>query len=504
MIAREILIGLALTIYFVSLFFIFVYSLTQANLAYLCLKRRRNANSAGIKHHSMATNEAEWPFVTVQLPIFNELYVVGRAIDSVASLTYPKDRFEIQLLDDSTDETSKLISNKLDELKMSGVNIHHIRRRDRTGFKAGALAHGLLSARGELIAIFDADFLPAPDFLLRTIPYFLDKNIGVVQTRWDHVNEDYSLLTRLQAFALDAHFNVEQHGRDAGGYFINFNGTAGVWRKSCILDAGNWHSDTLTEDLDLSYRAQLKGWKFKYLQEVGTPAELPVNMNALKTQQFRWTKGAAECARKNLRSVLQSKELPVLTKIHALFHLTNSSVFLCILILSLLSIPLFFVKKSYPQYSDIYLYASFSLLSLVSLAFFYWISAAIRRKTSFLSFLKKFFSFLSFSMGLSLHNSIAILEGYLGKKSSFVRTSKFNIVSSSDSWKGKRYLVSGVNLVSFLEGILALYFLGGVCSAFYLNDYGLLPFHIMLSLGFGAVCGYSFLHSGATTKRTDD
>jgi cellulose synthase/poly-beta-1,6-N-acetylglucosamine synthase-like glycosyltransferase len=496
----KFLIELTFVLYFIALTFIFFYSLTQMNLVRIYLKNRRNGKKSISENVKLTSAEAEWPFVTVQLPVFNELYVVERLINSAAAFNYPKNKFEIQILDDSTDETTELIEAKVREYKEKGFYISHVKRSERTGFKAGALANGLTMAKGEFVAIFDADFLPSPDFLLKTLPYFQDKSIGVVQAKWEHINEDYSLLTRLQAFGLDAHFSIEQQGRNSGGYFINFNGTAGVLRRNCILDAGNWHSDTLTEDLDLSYRAQLRGWKCKYLEKVGAPAELPVTMSALKTQQFRWSKGAAECARKNLSPVFKSNDVSGLTKIHALFHLTNSTVFPCIVIAALLSIPLLFIKNNYPQYSEIYLYASFSLFSLLFIGFFYWVSATRVHKIPFISFLKSFFMFLSFSMGFSLHNSVAVLKGYVGKKMPFIRTPKFNISSSKDNWKGKRYLVTGISLTTFLEGLLALYFLTGIFIAFYYNDFGLVPFHIMLSLGFGSVAGYSFWHSKTNIK----
>ncbi|MGA2158013.1 MAG: cellulose synthase family protein [Dehalococcoidia bacterium] len=487
-------------VYAVPLLFIFLYSLTQVNLVYRCFRHRKNAPPDSQNEAARSFNGDILPLVTVQLPVFNELYVVERLIDAVSVFDYPADRLEIQVLDDSTDETYDLAEAKCQALRARGLDISHVRRSDRTGFKAGALAHGLSLAKGEFIAIFDADFLPPPDFLMSTIPHFKDPRIGVVQTKWEHVNEDYSLLTHLQAFGLDAHFNVEQQGRYAGGYFINFNGTGGVWRRACILNAGNWHSDTLTEDLDLSYRAQVRGWKFKYLEKVGTPAELPVTMSALKTQQFRWTKGAAECARKNLPAVFHSSQISALTKIHAFFHLTNSTVFPCILISSLLSIPFLFIKNSYPQYAGIYLYASFSLLSLIALGFFFRASRGSGKAVSFSSFLKDFLMFLSFSMGFSLHNTVAVIEGYAGKKIPFIRTPKYNIHSSADSWKGKKYLVDSTDIITVLEFLLSLYFLSGVIFAFYLREYALLPFHIMLALGFGTVAGYSIWQSRLIQK----
>jgi cellulose synthase/poly-beta-1,6-N-acetylglucosamine synthase-like glycosyltransferase len=493
---------LMLTVYGISLLFILIYSLIQINLVYLyrnSKRKKRQLESVS----PVETCRSEYPFVTVQLPIYNEFYVVKRIIEAVAGFDYPRDKFEVQVLDDSTDETVALVKSKVAELEAKGLNISHIRRSKRDGFKAGALAHGLEVARGDLIAIFDADFVPPADFLVKTIPYFEDKRVGLVQTKWEHINEDYSSLTRLQAFGLDAHFTVEQQGRNAGGHFINFNGTAGVWRKSCILDAGNWQSDTLTEDLDLSYRAQLKGWKFMYLEHIGSPAELPVTMNAVKTQQFRWTKGAAECVRKNLPSVLTSKHIAGSTKIQALFHLMNCTVFVCILLAALISIPLLFIKSSHPQYADAFLFASFSPLSLFLLSYFYWTSAVQKPGRSALSFLAKFPLFLSVSMGFSLHNSIALCEGYVGKKIPFIRTPKFNITSRKDSWQGKRYLIQGVNLITLFEGLLIFYCLAGIYLDFYFRNYGMLLFHSMLALGFGYVFYYSVAHSMITARHVN-
>ncbi|HEX2899523.1 MAG TPA: cellulose synthase family protein, partial [Bacteroidia bacterium] len=323
--------GIALlVIYFSALTFILMYSGVQVHLAILYTRFQKRLKK---EHEALPAMPAgqDWPKVTVQLPIFNEMYVVERLIDAVAAFDYPADRLEVQLLDDSTDETVEITAQKVAEWKAKGLDIVHVHRSNRQGFKAGALKEGLMLAKGEFIAIFDADFLPHPDFLKKTIPHFQDARIGVVQTRWEHINRNYSILTKLQAFALDAHFSVEQQGRNSMGYFINFNGTAGVWRRKAIDDAGGWESDTLTEDLDLSYRAQLKGWKFKFLENLDSPAELPAAMGAVKSQQFRWTKGAAETARKNLGKVLHAK-LPLGTKIHATFHLLNSMLFVCIVL----------------------------------------------------------------------------------------------------------------------------------------------------------------------------
>ena len=278
----QIFVLAIVSIYIVSLIFIFLYSLTQANLVikYLLFRKRYRTAQQPIKTFESL------PFVTVQLPVYNERYVVERLIDCIIQLAYPADKIEIQILDDSTDETSNIINEKLLHLK-NAINIKHIRRADRTDYKAGALKRGLAISSGELIAIFDADFLPHKNFLLATVPHFIDAKVGMVQTKWDWLNKTNSIITSVQAFALDAHFSIEQVGRNIQNGFINFNGTAGVWRKSCIIDAGNWKADTLTEDLDLSYRAQLKDWRFIYLEDVNSPSELPPIMSAVKTQQYR-------------------------------------------------------------------------------------------------------------------------------------------------------------------------------------------------------------------------
>ncbi|RKM87624.1 glycosyltransferase, partial [Aquimarina sp. BL5] len=316
-----------IVIYTVALLIIFLYSLAQLNLLFNYLKSRKLDDNSPTFDLS---KEEETPYVTIQLPVYNELYVMERLLDNIALLEYPKDKLEIQVLDDSTDESVNTTATHIKQLQNTGLDIKHICREDRTGFKAGALKEGLKIAKGEFIAIFDADFLPGKKWLLQTIPYFKNDKIGVVQTRWGHINRDYSMLTKIQAFALDFHFTMEQVGRNYKDHFINFNGTAGVWRKKCIEDAGNWQGDTLTEDLDLSYRAQLKKWKFKYLEEVETPAELPVVISAARSQQFRWNKGAAENFQKLYWKMLKDKTVSIKTKFHSFFHLLNSSMFLLV------------------------------------------------------------------------------------------------------------------------------------------------------------------------------
>lgn len=483
---------LLIIIYGFFLTFILFYSLIQMHLVILYLKRRK------IKKGSTIPTPDYFPFVTIQLPIYNELYVVERLILQVSKIDYPKDRFEVQILDDSNDETTQIIRKVILKLKESKVKFDLVRRPNRIGFKAGALAYGMNICQGEFIAIFDADFLPKKDFLKKTIPYFIDKKVGVVQTKWAHINENYSKLTQIQAFGLDAHFTIEQGGRNYGKYFINFNGTAGVWRKTCIEDAGGWSADTLTEDLDLSYRAQLKGWYFKYLEKVESPAELPAAMNALKNQQFRWTKGAAECTRKNLIRVLKTKNLPISTKLHSVFHLMNSFIFICVFSVAILSIPIFYVKLHFVKYALLFKYATGFISSMFFLLIFYWVAQRSLKNnllTTLKQFIWKFPLFLAVSMGMSLHNGIAVMEGYLGKKSPFVRTPKFNLEKLSDKWYGNKYLASSIGGVTILEGVLFIYFLGGIALSFYYNSFGLLPLFLILSFGFGYVFFYSIFHS---------
>ncbi len=427
-----------------------------------------------------------FPSVTIQLPIYNEKYVVKRLIDCMCQLDYPKDKLEIQVLDDSTDETSEIIAAKVLEWTNHGFEIQHIRRKDRVGYKAGALEYGLQSAKGEFIAIFDADFLPKANFLNETLPAF-DDHIGMVQTRWGHINKNFSLLTRLQAFGLNAHFTVEQTGKNAKDVFITFDGTAGIWRKSCIEEAGGWEHDTLTEDLDLSYRAQLKGWKFLYLEQVVAPAELPVLISAVKSQQYRWNKGAAETAKKTAKRLIKSDQ-PFRVKLHGLMRLFNSSIYLFLVMASTLSIPLLFLKTLNPDISIVVDMTSVFFIGFLGMMFFYWISVkSVGEKASFSYYFSHFPLFLMFSMGMALHNAIAVMEGYLGKKSPFVRTPKFNVKTKSDHWEGNKYLTVKLSPVTILEGLLAFYFLFGAFSGIYLEDFALLFFHLMLAGGFGAV-----------------
>ena len=474
-------------IYTLALLLIFFYSLAQLNLYFNYLKAKKSKQDCETFN---LNNPHEVPYVTIQLPLYNEKYVVERLLNNIATIEYPKDRLEIQVLDDSTDESVLQTKDQIEELRANGLDIIHITRVNRKGFKAGALKEGLKIAKGEFIAIFDADFLPKPNWLLKTIPYFKDEQIGVVQTRWGHINRNYSMLTKVQAFALDFHFILEQVGRNFGNHFINFNGTAGVWRKSCILDAGDWQGDTLTEDLDLSYRAQLKDWKFKYLEDVETPAELPVVISAARSQQFRWNKGAAENFQKLYWRLFTDKTVSAKTKFHSFFHLLNSSMFLLVLLVAILSVPVLFIKNNNPDFSWYFNVIAFFGLSTLIFFISYWLTYKKIHGggfKNFISFIAMFFTFFSVAMGFSVHNSVAVIEGHLGKKSEFVRTPKFNINSIKDSWKGNKYLSQNVSGNTIIELILMLYFGYAIYSAFTTGDFGLIIFHLMLFAGFGFV-----------------
>jgi len=480
-----------IAIYTVSLILIFMYAIAQLNLLINYLKAQKKDDTSEKFDFS---NPKEIPFVTIQLPVYNELYVMERLLTNIVKLKYPKEKLEIQVLDDSTDESVISTQKQINELQKAGIDIKHIKRTNREGFKAGALKEGLKIAKGAFIVIFDADFLPKENWLLETIPYFKDSKIGVVQTRWGHINRNYSTLTKIQAFALDAHFTLEQVGRNSQGHFINFNGTAGAWRKDCIIDAGNWEGDTLTEDIDLSYRAQLKNWKFKYLEHVETPAELPVIISAARSQQFRWNKGGAENFKKMMKRVIINKNISTKTKIHGLLHLLNSSMFTCIFLVAILSIPMLYIKNEYAHLKPFFYVMSFFVTSSVIFFICYWFMYKKIYGNGFKNFIKyigAFFTFFTVVLGFSLHNTIAVLEGHFGKKSEFVRTPKFNINTLKDSWKKNKYISKKISIHVVIEGLLALYFVFGMYSAFIVGnqggDFGLFPFHFMLFFGFSYV-----------------
>jgi len=489
----EILGNILLGGYTLALCYVTAYCFMQFHLLYHYSKHHSKNTKPDLKEK---WSDENLPFVTVQLPLYNEKYVVERLIDNIASMDYPKHKFEIQILDDSNDETVDIVKRKVKEYREKGYFIEQVIREKRTGFKAGALRDAMDKVKGEFIAIFDADFLPNSNFLRKTIPYFKDENIGIVQTRWEHINQEYSLITRLQAFQLNVHFSVEQQGRESADYMLQFNGTAGVWRKETIETAGGWEADTLTEDLDLSYRAQLKGWKIHYLEDLGSPAELPAEMNGLKSQQFRWMKGGAETAKKILPTVWNS-DLGFVKKVHASLHLMNSSVFLFVFLLGVFSVPLLFFTKVLNMNSNIY---SMFLLGLIAIVLVYFVAnnnvynQKGGRLSSMLRFIILFPVFLALSMGLSLHNSVAVLQGLFGKKTAFVRTPKLNIKSLSDKMVVSNYLKYKISFITILEGLLACYFLFGVYTGIRTGENIFLIFHILLFFGYASIFYYSIKH----------
>jgi len=477
--------NLVLISYAVSLSILFLFSSHGFVMIYYHHKFNK-------KKHEENKNFKCDQIVTIQLPLYNELYVAERLINTICEMDYPKDKLEIQVLDDSTDETVNIVAALVAEKQKEGFDITHIRRGNRIGFEAGALKEGLKTAKGEYVAIFDADFVPQPDFLKSTLKFFNDEKVGMVQTRWEHLNNDYSILTKIQALALDGHFVIEQSVRNKAGFFINFNGTGGVWKKSCIEDAGNWEADTLTEDLDLSYRAQLKGWKFIFLRDVTTLAELPSEMNALKAQQFRWTKGAIETAKKILPMVWRST-IPFKVKIQSTFHLTNNIVFPFILLAGILNVPLIFIKNSGP-YDHVFNFMSFFVLAFFSSFLFYMFS----QKDVRFDWRKKmalFPLFMAGSMGFSVNNSRAVFEGLFGRKSEFIRTPKFKLVDKNDSWLNKKYTKKKIESSVYIELMLAAYTFIGVAAAIYFTEIAALPFHMLFFLGYALVAFTSLKHA---------
>ncbi len=432
--------------------------------------------------------DAEVPTVTVQLPVFNELYVAERLINAVCAFDYPRERLQIQVLDDSTDETRDLIARAVERHRRAGVDIEHLHRVDRTGYKAGALAAGMRSARGELVAIFDADFVPRRDFLRRTVPWFRDPAVGMVQTRWDHLNRGYSLLTRIQAIFLDAHFAIEHVARAATGRFFNFNGTAGVWRRDAIERSGGWTHDTLTEDLDLSYRAQLDGWRFVFLRDTACPAELPVDVHGFKRQQFRWAKGSIQTARKHLGRVLTA-ELPAPVKLEAFVHLTNNGAYLLMILLSLLAFPAMVVRHNHEMHWLTALDVGLFSVSSLSILLFYVVSQlAVRpRRPAQIAHL---LPLMALGIGLSVNNCRAVLSGLIRDGGAFERTPKYRIESRGDRWRRKRYRAAR-DASYAMEGLMAAYQAVALWFSWQLGMWTSIPFLLLFFTGYAMVFGLS-------------
>jgi cellulose synthase/poly-beta-1,6-N-acetylglucosamine synthase-like glycosyltransferase len=437
---------------------------------------------------ALKLNESIFPIVTVQLPIYNEFYVVDRLVDSVIKLQYPKDKLEIQILDDSTDETVEKAYRIVQAFKEKGFDICHLHRKDRTGHKAGALEKGLEVSKGEFIAIFDADFLPESDFLLKTIPYFEDKGIGMVQTRWGHINQDYNLLTKAQGYGIDGHFMIEQVARNANNLWMNFNGTAGIWRKECIYDAGGWEHDTLTEDFDLSYRAELKNWKFRYFKDIVCKAEIPAMISAYKSQQFRWCKGSIQTAMKLLPTIWAHK-LNWKVKGEAVIHLINYSVCPLMVLNILLTAPLLLLEFwSGFKITDIpvtilFITATFlSIGSVGPLVFYAYSQRELypdwKSRLSFLPIM------VMIGTGVSIVNTRAWMEAVLGVKSSFKRTPKLNIENSNDNLKERQKYSIPLDIHAVLELLMGVYCFFCVYLSIIVHKPFIIGFLIIYGAGF--------------------
>jgi cellulose synthase/poly-beta-1,6-N-acetylglucosamine synthase-like glycosyltransferase len=463
-----------LAAYFFVLIVLAIYGWHRYYLVYLYMRNRGNGAKPGPALDPL-------PVVTIQLPLYNEMYVADRLIEAVCRIEYPRDKLEIQVLDDSIDETRGIAELAVRRFATEGVDIKYLHRTDRTGYKAGALEAGLQTARGEFIAIFDADFIPSSDFLIRLMPHFSDAKVAMVQARWGHINQDYSLLTKIQSILLDGHFVLEHGGRHRSGRFFNFNGTAGIWRRVAIDDGGGWQHDTLTEDLDLSYRTQLRGWRFVFVSDVIAPAEVPVEMNAFKSQQFRWAKGSIQTCRKLLPRILRA-DLPLGVKAEAFFHLTANFNYPFMCVLSVLMFPAMVIRYNMGWYEMLLIDVPLFFAATFSVCNFYMvcqreIHTDWRTRIKYLPFL------MSIGIGLSINNTRAVIEALFNKQSEFTRTPKYHIERDSDEWVGKKYRQS-VAVQPLIELALGLYFTSTVFYAIANQIYGTVPFLVLFQIGF--------------------
>jgi cellulose synthase/poly-beta-1,6-N-acetylglucosamine synthase-like glycosyltransferase len=461
--------------YFGALALLTLYGAHRWHLLWLYARHRRNAPRP-------AGDPGARPRLTVQIPLFNEMYVARRAIEAVAALDWPADRLEIQVLDDSTDATSAIVADTVARLRARGCNAVHVKRDARTGYKAGALAAGLATASGEFVAVFDADFVPAPDFARRLIGHFADPSVGMVQARWGHLNREGSALTRAQSILLDGHFVIEHAARNRSGRFFNFNGTAGIWRKACIDDAGGWQHDTLTEDLDLSYRAQIRGWRFVFVHDTVAPAELPIEMGAFKTQQHRWAQGSVQTAIKLLPGIVGGP-LPLRVKLESCFHLTANAGYVLMLVLAALIGPAVWYRRGIGAVQLAVVDLPLILLSLGSIATFYLVSQreAYGRWRDAWRYLPVL---MAVGIGISVNNARAVLKGLIRRDLEFRRTPKYALdATGPDALASRRYR-AGRNADTWIELALGLYF--AVLVALALGDglWGAVPFLALFAGGF--------------------
>jgi len=462
--------------YFIVLIILATYGGHRYWLVYLYYKHKKNKTAEPAAHFD------DLPRVTVQLPIFNEQYVVDRLLDAVCRLDYPKEKLDIQLLDDSTDETVEVARILVDRYAALGHPVTYLHRDNREGYKAGALAEGLKTAKGEFVAIFDADFVPPPDFLLKVIHHFTDPKVGMVQTRWTHINRNYSLLTQVEAILLDGHFVLEHSGRARSGVFFNFNGTAGMWRRCAIDEAGGWEHDTLTEDTDLSYRAQLKGWKFLYLQDVECPAELPVEMTAFKTQQARWAKGLIQVSKKILPKVFAS-DASRHVKIEAVYHLTANLSYPLMIVLSVLLMPAMIIRFYQGWFQMLYIDLPLFMASTFSISSFYLVSQKELFPKSWLRSLLYLPLLMALGIGLTVTNTIAVFEALAGKQTAFARTPKYRVESKKDRVGAKKYR-KRLGWVPWIELLIGTYFALAVYYAIDNENYFTVPFLLLFVIGY--------------------
>jgi cellulose synthase/poly-beta-1,6-N-acetylglucosamine synthase-like glycosyltransferase len=462
--------------YFIVLIILATYGGHRYWLVYLYYKYKKNKTTEPASHFG------DLPRVAVQLPIFNEQYVVERLLDAVCRLDYPQEKLDIQLLDDSTDETVEVARLLVDRYAALGYPVTYLHRDNREGYKAGALAEGLKTAKGEFVAIFDADFVPPPDFLLNCIHHFTDPKVGMVQTRWTHINRNYSLLTQVEAILLDGHFVLEHSGRARSGVFFNFNGTAGMWRRCAIDEAGGWEHDTLTEDTDLSYRAQLQGWKFLYLQDVECPAELPVEMTAFKTQQARWAKGLIQVSKKILPRVFAS-DASRHVKIEAVYHLTANLSYPLMIVLSVLLMPAMIIRFYQGWFQMLYIDLPLFLASTFSISSFYLVSQKELFPKSWLRSLLYLPLLMALGIGLTVTNTIAVLEALVGKQTAFARTPKYRVESKKDKIGAKKYR-KRLGWVPWIELLIGAYFALAVFYAIDNENYFTVPFLLLFVIGY--------------------
>lgn len=474
-----------IAVYLLTLTILAVYGFHRGQLVYLYWKHRKRAPKPERRFE-------ELPVVTVQLPMFNELYVAERLIESVAALEYPKDKLEIQVLDDSTDETVEIAKAKVEELVERGYNAVYLHRTDRTGYKAGALEEGVKVAKGNYLLVFDADFVPTPSIINDLVHHFTDDEVGMVQARWGHLNRDYSMLTRVQSMMLDGHFVIEHIARNRSGRFFNFNGTAGMWRKQTIIDAGGWQHDTLTEDMDLSFRAQLAGWRFVYVPDALAPAEIPCEMNSFKTQQFRWAKGSAQTAKKLLPIVLRAK-LPIHIKIEALFHLTNNFAYVFLILLALLQLPNMLLRENMDRPELLLLDVPLFAATSGSIVLFY-LTTHRALYSNLWEAVRRLPLMMALGIGLSLNNARAVAEGLFGKESEFVRTPKHGVVRNEETWVKKKYK-AGKNFYSLVEFGFGLYFVATIALAMWIGAWASIPFLVLFMVGFLYVGGLSLFQA---------